>query len=158
MARLGDKRLSEFYWQRISPDERGCWNWTGWVRKDGYAMANGKCGERRRDIRVHRATYGALIGPIPDGLHIDHLCRNRRCVNPDHLEPVTHAENHRRGLAGLNFLIATAMRTGCPKGHEYTSENTYLDKHGRRNCRQCRAAAKERFLQRKKEQAVGPQR
>jgi len=84
---------------------------------------------------AHRVSYEAFVGPIPTGMVLDHLCRQRMCVNPGHLEPVTNRENIRRGkgFAGLN-----AQKTHCPHDHEYTPENTYWrpDRHGRQ-CRAC---------------------
>jgi hypothetical protein len=85
-----------------------------------------------RNVRVHRWAYETLVGPIPDGLVIDHLCRVRNCVNPDHLEPVTHRENIRRGEAGA----WNRVKTHCPQGHEYTPENTRYS-GTTRNCREC---------------------
>jgi hypothetical protein len=69
-----------------------CWEWQGYVMKSGY----GQAGHNRRPQYVHRLSYAVFVGPIPDGLHIDHLCRNRRCIKPTHLEAVTQAENNRR--------------------------------------------------------------
>lgn len=80
---------------RIPPGS-SCWEWQGYVMKSGY----GQAGHNRRVEGVHRLSYMVFVGPIPEGLHIDHLCRNRRCIKPAHLEPVTQAENNRRcGLA-----------------------------------------------------------
>ena len=76
----------------------GCWLWTKSIDYGGY----GRIGQRGVNARAHRVSYEHFVGPIPDGLSLDHLCRNRRCVNPDHLEPVTGSENTRRGIAAGN--------------------------------------------------------
>lgn len=76
-----------------------------------------------------------LVGPIPQGLHLDHLCRNTRCVNPDHLEPVTPKVNNSRGFSPS---AKRGKMTQCKNGHEFTDANTRIDKMGRRCCRQCR--------------------
>lgn len=88
-----------------------------------------------KPVHLHRLVYEQLVGPIPDGLHIDHLCRNQKCCNPDHLEPVTRSENLRRGKptgGDLNML-----KTHCPSGHEYESAGV---RGGKRLCRECRKA------------------
>jgi hypothetical protein len=98
-----------------------CWVWTGAIYSaTGYGSFVA--------TTAHRWAYVNLVGPIPDGLHIDHLCRVRSCCNPDHLEPVTQAENNRR---------QAAAQTHCLHGHEYTAANTYLDGKGYRRCRVC---------------------
>lgn len=81
---------------------------------------------------VHRVMYEARFGPVPSHLDLDHLCRNRACCRPEHLEPVTRRENARRGLKG-------ALTTHCPSGHAYDEPNTYVTKTGHRQCRQCHA-------------------
>ncbi len=81
-----------------------------------------------RLVVAHRVMYESLVGPIPDGLELDHLCGTKQCVNPHHLEPVTHVVNCRRYFDTI---------THCPSGHEYTDENTRLNKHGHRVCRIC---------------------
>lgn len=101
-----------------------CWLWTG--GKD--AMGYGTIIVSRRSVRAHRASYEAFVGPIPGGLDIDHLCRVKACVNPSHLEPVTHSENLRRHYATI---------TTCPRGHAYDEANTYRDTAGKRRCRTC---------------------
>ena len=116
---------------RITPGANGCWVWTGRMATNGY----GQFWDQGRTILAHRAAYQALRGVIPAGLELDHLCRNRGCVNPDHLEPVTSQENTRRGLGacGLN-----ARKEVCPAGHAYTPENTYTyPRTGHRRCREC---------------------
>ena len=112
---------------RYRPD--GCIEFTG-ANSGGYGTV------RRHGIvvRAHRATYELFVGPIPEGLQLDHLCRNTACVNPAHLEPVTIGENRRRGLLG----VLGALPTHCRHGHEYTPENTHIyPGDGSRVCRAC---------------------
>lgn len=122
-------------------DETGCWEWTGKLRKDGYAEFHAEI-----TMRAHRFAYVHHIGTIPEGMQIDHLCRNRSCVNPDHLEAVTHAENMRRS--------ARALLTHCPHGHPYDDENTYRPPRGGRECRICREA-RHKIQVATREQGVG---
>jgi hypothetical protein len=112
----------------------GCWLWTASLNVNGYAQFwNGK-----RMYPAHRFAYERLVGSVPDGLQLDHLCRVRHCVNPDHLEPVTNRENVLRGKTGR-------LKTHCAKGHPWIPENLYVAPgSGRKFCRMCvrqRAAA-----------------
>lgn len=117
--------------EKFAVDERGCWLWLGHTQKaGGYGVFADKGGKQ---VLAHRWIYERLMGPIPEGKEIDHLCRVRRCVNPQHLEAVTRAENIRRGSAPL-FQIS---KTHCPQGHPYNRENTRINKAGGRVCRAC---------------------
>jgi len=117
-------------------NDTGCWNWTGGLSEGGYGMF---ClGKRQALVRAHRYAYEQFKGPIPAGLVVDHLCRNRRCVNPDHLEPVTMLENIQRGRGfATSRYSPNTLVTHCPQGHPYDEENTYRTKKGHRACRQC---------------------
>ena len=107
-----------------------CWEWRAAVGRDGY----GRVGFAGKIWLAHRLAYELFVGPIPVGLDLDHLCRNRRCVNPAHLEPVTRRENLRRGRNWHR------EKTHCKYGHEFTTENTYGRHDGGRDCRACRNA------------------
>ncbi|MEU9606399.1 HNH endonuclease signature motif containing protein [Streptomyces sp. NPDC048057] len=120
----------------------GCWQWTGYLMPNGYARFS-VAGERRY---AHRVAYEAVHGPIPDRLVIDHLCRNRGCVNPDHLEAVTQRINV---LRGVSFAAARARQIRCLRGHRFTVANTYVARNGTRKCRTCRAAARARSRRRR---------
>lgn len=112
-----------------------CWLWRGYIAPNGYGQI-GMSNPRRVEY-AHRAAYELLVGPIPEGMQLDHLCRTRACVRPDHLEPVTQRENL---LRGEGVTAAHARKTHCPKGHEYDAVHD-----GRRACRTCareREAAK----------------
>lgn len=104
----------------------GCWDWTGAKNTNGY----GRIQVDGKTAYAHRASYEHYVGPIPDGLHLDHLCRNRSCVNPAHLEPVTCRENIHRGQGN-------SSKTHCPQGHPYSGWNLAIV-NGRRICVTCR--------------------
>ncbi len=121
------------FWGRVLVGD-GCWGWIGTRNNRGYGRYRAVRGSNR-EVVAHRIAYEMVIGAVPDGLQLDHLCRNRGCVNPWHLEPVTCRENLMRGVG---FSAVNAMKTHCPEGHEYTAANTYINvrRYGR-HCRTC---------------------
>lgn len=129
---------------KVDP-EAGCWEWQGMLNKDGYGLMS-VSGLNRT---VHRLSYLIFNGEIDSHFQIDHLCRNRRCINPKHLDAVLQMENLRRGfgLAGVNI-----RKQRCPSGHAYSPENTYVNpKSGHRKCLTCqREASKRRYYDKKR--------
>jgi len=120
-----------------------CWEWRASLNNKGY----GVLGVRGSKVGLaHRFAYEHYIGPIPVGFDLDHLCKNTRCVNPHHLEPVTHRINL---LRGKGFSAVNAAKTHCPHGHEYTPENTYTY-DGDRECRSCALVRMRNYKRRKK--------
>jgi hypothetical protein len=136
------KPIMDRLWARIE-EKDGCWLWLGTVSQQGYGKM--KVGGVTR--RVHRVAYELYVGPIPTGLVLDHLCRVRNCVNPDHLEAVTQHENLSRGVK--TTVARAALSTHCPHGHEFTPDNTYHTSYGRK-CRICRRESKRQYRARKR--------
>ncbi len=120
------------FMRHVSPcPNTGCWFWTGAGVGQYGTFKIGGAGTKQ--FLAHRFSYLIHKGPIPDGLELDHLCRVRCCVNPDHLEPVTRQENILRGA------LSTRQTNKCRRGHEFTIKNTWIEKTGQRHCRRCHA-------------------
>lgn len=144
MTLFGDSRLPQRVWDKIQVNPAtGCWEWTAYVRPDGY----GRIGWEGNLQYSHRLVYMSLVGKIPIQKQIDHLCRNRRCCAPHHLEAVTPSENATRGEVGGHWQRKV---THCPKGHPYSGSNLYTAARGSRGCKSCIKATRMRYLQRKK--------
>lgn len=118
---------TERFWPKVQKTD-SCWMWTGGTNPHGY----GRFWNGQRLVYAHRFVYELLVGPIPAGLDLDHLCRVHGCVNPEHLEPVTRRENAWRGLHGF-------LTTECSKGHAYDEGNTGWSR-GWRYCKICNRA------------------
>lgn len=136
------------FWSKVDKTS-DCWTWTGsHFKQTGYALFNVKMTDGVwRPTTAHRVAYRLSTGPIPDGLVLDHLCRNRWCVNPAHLEPVTRGENV---LRGEGRSAQQARWTECPRGHSFDGPNTYIRPSGKRECRTCMNARESRRPPRKR--------
>ena len=131
------KAVAERFWSKV--DATGiCWEWTAARTDQGY----GNFWVGPFYVGAHRWAYQALVGPIPDGLELDHLCRNRACVNPDHLDPVTRAVNLNRGAKGT--------RRYCLAGHPMRGDNLYVSPKGIRICKTCRMLRAREFRARRR--------
>lgn len=136
------------FWEKVSFGEASesplhlgpCWIWVATVGENGYGQFMHEDGHL---VKAHRWSFTHLIGEVPVGLDLDHLCKNRACVHPLHLEPVTRSVNNLRG--GLS-------KPHCPKGHFYDIENTGYQKNGNRYCKACsRNWAKDYYYRKRQE-------
>ena len=152
----------ELYQRAVHMPRSGCMVWDGRMNQHGYAViaiSRNHAAEVGfpRTISVHRLAWELANGPIPEGMEIDHLCRNHACINVDHLEVVTHAENVRRGdgpilssfrLQAQRLLEREAYKTHCKHGHALTDDNVYTDPRGFRACRECQRKRSQVWKQR----------
>lgn len=128
-ARANVPSIERFmHYIEISPS--GCWEWSGGTNSEGY----GNFSLKNQAVKAHRYSFGYFKGEIPKGFVVDHLCRNHKCVNPDHLEAVSNKTNI---IRGVGLASQESKRTHCPFGHEYTEDNIYRTKNKYRNCKAC---------------------
>lgn len=144
----GGKYGSPGSWQQITDHvdfdgPNGCWVWRGSRAHNGYGTINW----RYRPQVIHRLVWELTVDPIPKGMTLDHLCRNRACCNPDHLEAVTNRENI---LRGTGFAAQNARKTHCPYGHPYAGDNLMFQKAGSRLCRTCLHRRQAEYRERRK--------
>lgn len=119
------------FWEKVVVLQNGCWQWIGALDRDGY----GRFRLEGESLSAHRAAWMFFIGILRPGVVLDHLCRFRACVNPQHLEPVTSGENTLRSPIAITAV--NAEKTHCKYGHPFDSLNTYLVGNGHRMCRTC---------------------
>ena len=140
--------LEARYWAKVEfGDWLDCWVWTAATTNHGYGnfyVGGGRANATNK--KAHVVAYELLVGPVPPGLELDHLCRNPPCVNPAHLEAVTHAENMRRSP-----ILGRWERTECKQGHPFDEENTYRYLRDGRERKGCRACARDRMRRRRSE-------
>lgn len=154
MGREARPEIDRFNEKYIVDEATGCWNWAGsLVGRNAKSPAERGVfylgpGHDRTRVLAYRWSYEHFVGPIPEGLQIDHLCRNPRCVNPEHLEPVTARENVRRGTSHIAQLMDT---THCPRGHELFGDNLYIGLDGGRRCKTCRLDRTREYEERNRE-------
>jgi hypothetical protein len=146
--------IEQTFWERANKTD-GCWLWSGQLNDDGYGII------RRRS--AHRYAYTLLVGEIQDGMEIDHTCSNRHCVNPAHMEPVTHTENIQRSWVrgkceSKRYMLSKMQKakTHCPHGHPLSGNNLSIDGHsGARRCRICNNEKAKRYALRKQKAWCG---
>jgi hypothetical protein len=139
----GDGKLPQRVIDKISVDSDGCWNWTASLTADGY----GHLWWQGTMTTAHRTVYELTAGALPDGMVLDHLCRNRRCVNPDHMRVVTRKQNSLENSESVTAV--NAAKTHCHHGHAL--DMTYPD--GRRWCRTCKRMSDTRSNAKRKVQS-----
>lgn len=141
---FGDSGLEDHFWSKVEVSDSGCWEWTASLDTGGYAQL----GRGGKNLRGHRVAFQAAGNTLVRGLVIDHLCRNRKCVNPDHLEQVSNQENLRRGESPS---AENSRKTHCKNGHPLSGENLFVARNSSRQCRICQRRRKRESHRRNRE-------
>lgn len=128
---------AETFWLKVEKTST-CWLWAASLSYKGYGQFHAVVDGRRRSVPAHRVSFVLAGGTLSQGMVLDHICRNRQCVNPDHLREITAAQNV---LIGIGITAVNARKTACVNGHPYTEENTLRDGRGHRRCRACRTSS-----------------
>jgi HNH endonuclease len=132
---LARRPLEERFFEKVLCEvATRCWLWTASTQASRFGYGQFKRGAGLGMVSAHRWAYEHLVGPVPPGLHLDHLCRTPRCCNPSHLEPVTARENNWRSVSRSAM---NARKTACIHGHVFDEANTHIRPNGRRECREC---------------------
>lgn len=139
------ERIKNLFWTKVHKT-KSCWFYMDGLNHNGY----GQFWTGTNNVRAHRFSYEILIGPIPKGMQLDHICRNRNCVNPKHLEVVTQKENVLRGI-GLTAI--NSRKKFCIRGHPLTPENTYNSRK-QRTCKKCRIVSVMRYKKKRQEALI----
>ncbi len=149
IAELEQAKEGSRFWDKVNKDgPGGCWLWTASKNWRGYGQFS--IGSRRNGtytmVKAHRVAWALCGGLMPNGKQLDHLCRVRHCVNPDHMEPVSRRENI---LRGVSPSAIAARRTHCPRKHPYSGDNLYTRPDGSRECRICKRQSLREFRARR---------